>query len=215
MIVLPGGGYTAHAAHEAEPVADWLTGLGLSASVFRYPLHARHPEPLLALRTEIRRRRDQGGDRIGVVGFSAGGHLAGLAALAPGHDPRESVQFAVLGCAITSMEMETYRSARMILLGEDASPELRRATTLDALVTSASPHFFLWYTADDIHVSPEHTCLLASSLASHQVPHTMHVFAREPQGLGLARDAGDATETWTRYAKPWIAQQVATRAAAP
>ncbi|UUU37974.1 hypothetical protein [Streptomyces sp. NBC_00162] len=57
MIVLPGGGYAEHAAHEAEPIAGWLGGLGISASVFRYPLHARHPEPLLALRAEIRRRR--------------------------------------------------------------------------------------------------------------------------------------------------------------
>ncbi|MFD0149435.1 hypothetical protein ACWGQ4_00210 [Streptomyces sp. NPDC055721] len=80
LIVLPGGGYASHAAHEAEPIVAWLSTQGLSASVFRYPLHVRHPEPLLALRAEIRRRREEGADRIGVIGFSAGGHLAGLAA---------------------------------------------------------------------------------------------------------------------------------------
>lgn len=69
VIVLPGGGYAAHSPHEAEPVTGWLAGLGLSASVFRYPLNARHPAPLVALRSEIRRRRAQGADRIGVVGF--------------------------------------------------------------------------------------------------------------------------------------------------
>ncbi|MEV6051989.1 alpha/beta hydrolase [Streptomyces sp. NPDC052107] len=206
LIVLPGGGYAAHAAHEAEPIAAWLSGLGLSASVFRYPLNVRHPEPLLALRAEIRRRREQGADRIGLVGFSAGGHLAGLAALAPSRDPRESVQFAVLGYAITSMETETYRPSRMILLGEDAPPDLRRATSLDALVTAASPPFFLWHTAEDIYVPPEHTYRLAAALAAHDVPHTVHVFAHGPHSLGLADSSGDAA-TWTRFAASWISEQ--------
>lgn len=85
VIVLPGGGYAEHAANEAEPIADWLTGVGVSASVFRYPLHVRHSVPLEALRAEIRRRRDAGAHRLGIVGFSAGGHLVGLAALAPGN----------------------------------------------------------------------------------------------------------------------------------
>ncbi|WP_405593277.1 alpha/beta hydrolase [Streptomyces sp. NBC_01092] len=207
LIVLPGGGYASHAPHEAEPIVAWLSALGLSASVFRYPLQVRHPEPLLALRAEIRRRREQGADRIGLIGFSAGGHLAGLAALAPGDDQRESVQFAVLGYAITSMETETYRPARLILLGEDAPPHLRRRTTLDALVTTASVPFFLWHTAEDIYVPPEHTYLLASALAAHEVPHTVHVFAHGPHSLGLAEDAGDAA-TWTKLAESWISEQL-------
>jgi len=128
MIVLPGGGYAAHAPHEAEPVASWLGEIGVQASVFRYPLNVRHPAPLDALRAEIARRRAEGPQRIGLMGFSAGGHLAGLAALAPGAAPGESVDFAVLGYAITSMETETYRPARLILLGGDASPRLRRST---------------------------------------------------------------------------------------
>ncbi len=134
MIVLPGGGYAEHASHEAEPVASWLRGIGVSASVFRYPLHVRHPGPLNALRAEISRIRAGGAQRIGLIGFSAGGHLAGLVSLAPGAAADETVQFAVLGYAITSMETETYRPARLILLGQDASPQLRRSTSLDALV---------------------------------------------------------------------------------
>lgn len=207
MIVLPGGGYAEHAAHEAEPIAGWLGGLGISASVFRYPLHARHPEPLLALRAEIRRRREQGAERIGLTGFSAGGHLAGHAALAPTADLRESVQFAVLGYAITSMETETYRPSRIILLGEDASPHLRRETSLDKLVTAQSPPFFLWHTAEDIYVPPEHTYRLAAALAVHEVPHTVHVFAHGPHSLGLAQGAGDAM-AWTTFAASWIAEQI-------
>ena len=114
MIVLPGGGYAEHASQEAEPVARWLGDMGVSATVFRYPLNVRHPEPLNALRAEIARRRGAGAQRIGLMGFSAGGHLAGLAALAPGAAPDETVDFAVLGYAITSMETETYRPARLI-----------------------------------------------------------------------------------------------------
>ena len=87
------------------------------------------------------------------------------------------MQFAVLGYAITSMETETYRPARLILLGEDASPQLRRSASLDALVTPASPPFFIWHTAEDPYVPPEHTYRFASALAAGGVPHAVHVFA--------------------------------------
>ncbi|MFE3959200.1 alpha/beta hydrolase family protein [Nocardia sp. NPDC059091] len=207
IIVLPGGGYAEHAQHEGEPVADWLRSIDAEASVFRYPLNVRHPVPLRALRAEIRRRRAEGARRIGVVGFSAGGHLAGLAALAPGADTDEAVQFAVLGYPITSMETETYRPSRLILLGEDAGPELRRSTSLDALVTPQAPPFFVWHTAEDAYVPPEHTYRLASALAANDVPHTVHVFPHGPHSLGLARGAGDAA-TWTTLAHHWIHEQV-------
>ena len=206
MIVLPGGGYAEHAPHEAEPVAEWLGELGVQASVFRYPLNVRHPVPLDSLRAEIGRRRADGARRIGLIGFSAGGHLAGLAALSPGAAPDQTVQFAVLGYAITSMETQTYRPARAILIGEDASAELRRSTSLDPLVTSASPPFFIWHTAEDQYVMPEHTYRLASALAASKVPHAVHMFAHGPHSLGLARDAGEAS-VWTSLASTWIHEQ--------
>jgi acetyl esterase/lipase len=206
VVVLPGGGYAQHAAHEGEPIAQWLEGLGVAASVFHYPLMVRHPAPLNALRTEIRRLRDRGATRIGLIGFSAGGHLAGLAALADGANSDEAVDFAVLGYPITSMETETYRPSRLILLGENATPELRRATSLNALVTRSSPPFFVWHTAEDEYVPPEHTYRLAASLAAHDVPHAVHVFAHGPHSLGLAIGAGD-TATWTDLAEQWIREQ--------
>ena len=209
MIVLPGGGYAEHVPHEAEPVAGWLSEAGVRASVFRYPLHVRHPAPLDALRAEIGRRRVAGAQRIGLIGFSAGGHLAGLAALAPGPAPDQSVQFAVLGYAITSMQTETYRPARLILLGEDAGPQLRRSASLDALVTPGSPPFFSWHTAEDAYVPPEHTYRLASALAASGVPHAVHVFPHGPHGLGLAQGAGEAA-LWTTLASTWIHEQAAT-----
>jgi acetyl esterase/lipase len=206
MIVLPGGGYAEHAPHEAEPVAKWLGETGVRASVFRYPLNVRHPAPLNALRAEIGRLRAAGARRIGLIGFSAGGHLAGLAALAPGAAHDETVQFAVLGYAITSMETETYRPARLILLGEDASPELRRSTSLDSLVRPGSPPFFVWHTAEDPYVRPEHTYRLAAALAASDVPHAVHMFAHGPHSLGLAVGAGEAA-IWTTLAAAWIHEQ--------
>jgi acetyl esterase/lipase len=208
MIVLPGGGYAAHAPHEAEPVAAWLGEIGVQASVFRYPLNVRHPAPLDALRAEICRRRAEGAQRIGLIGFSAGGHLAGMAALAPGATAEETVQFAVLGYAVTSMETETYRPSQLILLGADASPQLRRSTSLDVLVTASSPPFFIWHTAEDAYVPPEHAYRLAAALAASGVPRAVHVFAHGPHGLGLARDAGQ-TATWTTLAAAWIHEQMA------
>jgi acetyl esterase/lipase len=206
MIVLPGGGYAEHAPHEAEPVAGWLNEIGMEASVFRYPLNVPHPVPLDSLRAEIGRRRAAGARRIGLLGLSAGGHLAGLAALAPDAAADETVQFALLGYAITSMETETYRPARLILLGEDASPQLRRSTSLDSLVTPEAPPFFIWHTAEDPYVPPEHTYRFASALAASQIPHAVHVFAHGPHSLGLARDAGEAA-IWTTLAKAWIHEQ--------
>ena len=207
MIVLPGGGYAAHAPHEAEPVASWLGEIGVQASVFRYPLNVRHPAPLDALRAEISRRRAAGAQRIGLIGFSAGGHLAGLAALAPGAAPDETVQFAVLGYAITSMETETYRPARLILLGEDASPQLRRSTSLDSLVTPQSPPFFSWHTAEDAYVPPRaHVPPRPRRSRPATFPHAVHLFAHGPHSLGLAQDAGEAS-VWTTLATGWIHEQ--------
>ena len=110
-------------AHEGEPIVNWLNGLGVQAAVFRYPRRARLPEPLRALRAELRRLRHHGAERIGLIGFSGGGHLAGLAALAPGADRDEAVDFAVLGYPITSMETETWHTA------EDAYVPRPRAGT--------------------------------------------------------------------------------------
>jgi acetyl esterase/lipase len=203
FIVLPGGGYARHAENEAEPIVDWLSELTIKATVLRYPLQARHPVPLNAVRAEVRRLRAMGVKQVGVIGFSAGGHLGGQAALsdAPGSDTR--IDLAVLGYAITSMETETYRPARLILLGDDAPPELRRATSLDAIVTASAPPFFIWHTAEDPYVPVEHSYRLATALAAHEVPHALHVFSRGPHSLGLARGAREAS-VWTELATEWL-----------
>ena len=104
------------------------------------------------------------------------------------------------------METESYRPARLILLGEDASPQLRRSTSLDSLVTMQAPPFFVWHTAEDPYVPPEHTYRLAAALAANHVPHAVHVFTHGPHSLGLAQNASEAA-AWTTLASAWIHEQ--------
>lgn len=201
VIVLPGGGYGHHADHEAEPVADWLVSLGLSAAVFRYPVHSLHPAPLDAVRAEVRRVRGTGVERVALLGFSAGGHAAGHAALSAPEEER--VDAAVLCYPVVSMELDTHQGSQLELLGEDPSPEDRASTSLDRLVTAAAPPFFIWHTADDQGVPVEHSYLLAQALAAREVPHELHVFPQGRHGLGLAAGSG-RPEGWTALCAEWF-----------
>ncbi len=211
IIVLPGGGYTDLAPHEGEPIAAWLRGVGVAASVFEYPVQTRHPGPLNAIRAEVRRVRASGAERVGLLGFSAGGHAAGLAALAPDAAAPDSataerVDLAILCYPVVSMELETHAHSRMQLIGLDASPELRAATSLDRLVTPASPPFFVWHTSEDEAVPVEHSYLLGSALARNGIPHALHVFSRGRHGLAFAAGEGTA-EAWTTLCAAWLREE--------
>lgn len=202
VIVLPGGGYHRHAPHEGEPVAEWLRGLGYASSVFEYPVLTRHPAGLDAVRAEVRRVRAAGATRVGLLGFSAGGHAAGLAAYAPGASPEERVDLAVLCYPVVSMMLETHRGSRENLLGADAGWDERRATSLDLLVTASAPPTFVWHTADDAVVPVQHSYLLGMALAGAKVPHELHVLPSGVHGLGLAE--GEPAAAWTALAARWL-----------
>ncbi|MEO5534946.1 MAG: prolyl oligopeptidase family serine peptidase [Pseudolysinimonas sp.] len=206
VIILPGGGYGRLSDNEAEPIVEWLETLGLSASVFRYPVRTQHPAVVDAIRGEIRARRDAGADRIALLGFSAGGHAAGHAALAPGGSDRERVDLAILCYPVVSMMLDTHRESRQNLIGLDASPELRAATSVDLLVHPKAPPFFVWHTAEDAVVPVQHAYLLGMALAAAQVPHALHVFERGKHGLNLAKGAGEA-ERWTELCADWLREQ--------
>ncbi|MBN9140261.1 MAG: prolyl oligopeptidase family serine peptidase [Micrococcales bacterium] len=202
VIVLPGGGYRRHAPHEGEPVARWLHGLGLAASVFEYPVLTRHPGPLDAVRAEVRRVREAGAARVGLIGFSAGGHAAGMAAYARGAAPEERVDAVVLGYAVASMLLPSHKGSRINLLGEDATWDARRATSLDLLVASDSPPSFVWHTAGDAEVPVQHSYLLGMALAGARVPHELHVLPGEVHGIGLAE--GQPAAAWTELCAAWL-----------
>jgi acetyl esterase/lipase len=203
VIVLPGGGYHRHAPHEGEPVAEWLRGLGHAASVFAYPVLTRHPGPLDAVRAEVRRVREAGAGRVALLGFSAGGHAAGMAAYTPG-PPEERVDAVVLGYAVVSMLLPTHKGSRVNLLGEKAPWEARRATSIDQLVTPEAPPSFVWHTAEDAVVPVQHSYLLGMALAAAQVPHELHVLPGEVHGVGLAE--GEPAGAWTGLCADWLAR---------
>lgn len=201
ILVLPGGGYGMLADHEAEPVADWLRGLGWDAEVLRYPIApARYPEALDTVRRRIEELRRDGRDRIGVLGFSAGGHLAGSVALTPG-DPAHRPDFAVLCYPVVSMIDGPHEGSLENLLGADR--HLAEDVSLERLVTADAPPIFLWHTADDDAVPVRHSYLLAQALAERRVPHELHVFPTGPHGIGLAEGFG-APAAWTALCAEWL-----------
>jgi acetyl esterase/lipase len=203
VIVLPGGGYAVHAERTAEPVAEWLGSAGVSASVFRYPLLARHPAPLDAIRAELRTQRARHNGPVGIIGFSAGGHAAGLAAYAPADAVEDRADFVVLGYPVVSMQSATHRASQLNLLGEDASDALRAATSLDVLVDRQAPPSFVWHSVGDTIVPVDHAYLLGAALARHHVPHELHLFEDGDHALGLARGAGNV-EQWTELCLRWL-----------
>lgn len=203
MLVLPGGGYGALADHEGVPVAEWLTAIGWRARVVRYPVLTRHPGPLDVVRAEIEAERRAGAQVVGVLGFSAGGHLAGHTALAPDSRPEQRPDLAVLCYPVVSMVAPTHGYSRDNLLGEGASAEARAAASLELLVTPSSPPMFLWHTAADEAVPVgEHPYVLAAALAGAGVAHELHVFSEGVHGIGLA--PGEPAAAWTGLCESWL-----------
>ena len=203
ILVLPGGGYSRLAPHEGEPVAAWLRSIGWNARVVDYPVATKHPSPLLAIQSEIAKERAAGATIVGVLGFSAGGHLAGHAAVALIAKPEERPDFAVLGYPVVSMISPTHVGSRENLIGLDANTYLREDTSLELLVTPATPPMFIWHTAADEPVPlAEHSYPLAAALAAAGVRHELHVFADGKHGLGLAE--GTAAEAWQALCEIWL-----------
>lgn len=203
VIVLPGGGYAFRAEHEGEPVADWLRSLGLETSVLDYPVKTRHPRPIDAVRMRAAELRAAGVERLGILGFSAGGHLAGHAAALG------LVDAAVLCYPVVSMLTATHGGSRRELLGRWATPWARAAVSVEKLVTPSMPPTFVWHTTEDASVPLEHPYRLAQALARHGVPHALHVYPRGRHGLGLvtgiegSEHAGIAAN-WTRDCAEWL-----------
>ena len=206
IIVLPGGGYSGHSPGEGEPVAEWLRTLGLDASVFAYPVKTRFPAGLDAVRAEVQRVRDAGAARVGVLGFSAGGHAGGLAALAPGATPSDRVDIAILCYPVVSMMLPTHAGSRKNLLGATPTDAERAATSLDLLVTPQAPPFFVWHTADDPVVPVQHSYLLGMALAAAGVPHEVHVYEHGRHGIVFG-EGGGTTIGWRAASAAWLRQQ--------
>lgn len=202
VLVLPGGGYRVHADGEAEPIAEWLRDLGWDSRVVRYPVLTRHPGPLRHVQREIAEERARGAATVGVIGFSAGGHLAGLAALTPDARAAERPDFALLGYAVVSLLATPNPDSATVLLGPDSPRPERSALSLETLVAPQSPPLFIWHTADDPKVPVWHSRALAEAMAAVGAPHELWVYPGDVHGVALARDlpAGE----WTERAAAWL-----------
>ena len=221
VIVLPGGGYAMRAEHEGMPVAERLCRGGISAFVLSYRVAPyRAPVPLMDARRAVRLVRANaaqlGIEKIGILGFSAGGHLAGSAALMedgwagdPANaDPveRESARpdAAVLCYPVVSMQRCTHAGSRENLLGERADdPAARAAHSLELLAGRQAPPCFLWHTADDASVLVQNSLALASRLAENGTPFELHVYPNGRHGLGLAAGMPPVSE-WSDACVRWL-----------
>lgn len=220
VVVCPGGGYGMRAAHEGEPVARWLAGLGVAGCVLDYRVKPyRHPAPLHDAQRALRMVRARAGDwnidplAVGILGFSAGGHLATSAATifdtgeAQASDPvdRQSCRpDALIACyPVVSMGEFRHHGSMVALLGEEASPALREAMSLENRVTPQTPPAFIWHTSDDPSVPVENALLLAGALRRARVAFDLHVFAHGRHGLGLAKD-DPQVGLWTGLCEKWL-----------
>jgi acetyl esterase/lipase len=222
VVVCPGGAY-GHLAmsHEGMDVGRWFNKLGVAAFVLKYRLGPRyhHPAPLQdaqrALRT-VRSRAAEFGiapSRIGIMGFSAGGHLASTAGThfdagnPRAADPVERVScrpdFLILGYPVITMDLRyTHQGSRTNLLGPDPDPKLVESLSNELQVTSQTPPAFLFHTTDDAAVPVENSVNFYQALRKAKVPAEMHLYQHGPHGVGLGKDP--ILATWPDRLADWL-----------
>jgi acetyl esterase/lipase len=205
-VVCPGGGYGALADdHEGRQVARWLNSLGVAAFVLKYRIAPRyhHPAPLRDAQHAIRTVRANAQDwhidpqRVGIWGFSAGGHLASTAGThfddgkPDAEDPIERVScrpdFLILAYpVITFTEPSTHKGSRRNLLGQEPDPKLVESLSNEKQVTAQTPPTFLFHTDADRGVPPENSVLFYLALRKAGVPTELHIYEKGQHGVGLA-----------------------------
>jgi acetyl esterase/lipase len=223
VIICPGGGYTRLAAdHEGRAVAEWLNSLGVSAFVLKYRLKEYgHPAPLCDVLRAVRLLRSEAArwsiapDRIGVLGFSAGGHLAASAgALFDEADGRTGAALDAVSARPDFMVL-VYPVIRLIgpaahtgsgksLLGANATPEMLERYSLDTRVTKDTPPAFLVHGGTDTAVPPENSVLFYLALRRAGVPAEMHLYREGAHGIGLRPGNGPMSD-WPNRCAEWLA----------
>jgi acetyl esterase/lipase len=215
LIIFPGGGYGMLAEHEGRGYAEYFAAHGITSFVVTYRLGSagfRHPamiEDALAAIHTVRQAAEQWGinpARIGVIGSSAGGHLAAHSLVAYNRY-RGAVSlrpdFGIL-CypVIDVLGPHSHLGSRTNLLGSDPTEVQIDAVDILKHVSAQTPPTFLWHTVEDAAVPVENSLLLASALRAHGVPFELHIYERGRHGLGLG-----AEFTWAADALRWIAEQ--------
>lgn len=233
MIVCPGGGYRMLADHEGKAYAAWLAERGVAAFVLKYRLGSngyQHPAMMYDVQRAIRLVRSYAAEwkidpgRIGVMGSSAGGHLASTALThfdagkADAEDPIERVSsrpdLGVLCYAVITMGEHTHEGSKTSLLGPNPSPELVELLSSERQVTKETPPCFLWHTRDDQAVSVRNSLDFAEALLRSGVPYELHIFQSGRHGLGMGvkdyvpgRTDESSLHPWTRNLEAWLKDQ--------
>lgn len=220
ILVCPGGGYSHKAQHEGEPIAQWLNSIGISAFVLDYRVAPyKHPWPLSDAQRAIRTIRSNSAkwhidkNRVGILGFSAGGHLTSTAAThfdagnKAAADPieRESSRpdAAVLCYPVISFGEFRHHGSMVNLLGENPPEDLRHNLSNENAVGPNTPPVFLWHTSDDAAVPVENSLLFASSMARHKLNFALHVYRSGRHGLGLANEFPEVSQ-WKKECELWL-----------
>lgn len=212
VVVCPGGGYRALAMdHEGRQVAEWLNSNGVAAFVLKYRLgpRYRHPAPLQDALHTIRTVRSRAAefrivaDRIGIWGFSAGGHLAASASTK--FDSAETrPDFTILAYPVISFTADyTHKGSRTNLIGENAGSQLAESLSLEKQVTAKSPPAFLFHTNADTGVPPENSVSYYLALRKAGIPAEMHIYLEGRHGVGLA-PADPVLSTWPGRLLDWM-----------
>ena len=220
VVVCPGGGYGHRAPHEGEPIARMLNAAGIAAGVVSYRISPhRYPAPQMDAMRAIRLVRANAPawrvkpDKIGILGFSAGGHLAASVAVHADHGDAGSADpvarlsarpdAAILCYPVISFHEWGHRGSQNNLLGPDAAPALVDRMSLEKQVDSATPPTFIWHTAEDAGVPVQNALGFAQALALHKIPFELHVFPQGRHGLGLAPDDLIVSQ-WSGLCVKWL-----------
>jgi len=228
MVICPGGGYGMLAPHEGEGYAQWLTEHGVNAFVLKYRLGSsgyRHPAMLQDAARAIRIVRSHAEEwkldpkRIGIIGSSAGGHLASTllthfdAGDAKSTDPVERVSsrpdLGVLCYAVISLGKYGHQGSKNNLLGKDPNPALVEELSNELHVTKDTPPCFLWHTVADDGVPVENSLMFAEALRKAGVGFDLHIYQKGAHGLGLGSREYDPAKwhPWTFDCIYWLKMQ--------
>lgn len=212
VVACPGGGY-GHLAltHEGHDMAEWFTGQGVTYAVLKYRLPHAEPEnyPLqdaaqaMRIMNEIAERRGLDRNRIGIMGASAGGHLAAsLSTLC--EDSVVRPDFQILFYPVISMAADiTNKGTHDNLLGVSPTKELEERYSLDLQVTSVTPPAFIMLSADD-GVSPQNSVNYFLAMQRNNVPCALHIYPSGGHGWGF-KDSFKYKSQWTAELSQWLA----------
>ena len=226
IVVCPGGGYSGLAGHEGAGYAEWLAEQGIAGIVLKYRLGSRgyrHPAMLNDAARAVRLTRAKAGEwkidpkRVGIMGSSAGGHLASTllthfdAGNADATDPVERLSsrpdIGILCYAVISMGPNTHGGSKNNLLGNSPAPELVELLSNEKQVTKQTPPCFIWHTWEDGAVKVENSLDFAAALRKAGVPFDLHIYQKGSHGIGLGGSAGQALHPWTADCLFWLKVQ--------